>query len=399
MEFYGQATKSKEETIIGQEKEQVEMAYVSAAINKLGDDVTDEDLQNELDKSVGAKKTLVTPNSDGTLNVLFNDTEHNYNVNNGAVAKVEPMPIVTVPPIIAVLTNTVFQDISSDNKMAVIPKGFKISSIAEEQEINSGLVVIAPDGSEFVWVPASVESMANKTTGTDKNGKDNYQGKLYTFSGKGDSTFSEEMTSYGQGTTSNREPSLVTNNSADTYAIMETITGNDYDASKSYYNTILGYNVDTGAKDFGKDLQQDYNAMIDSVKKYGGFYIGRYETSISGKTVASTKGTADTRPMASINWYNMYKKQKEYASKNNITSVESSMVWGSQWDCMLNWALTGSDKGKVTATSNAPHDLSSTYQPGTQANDKLNNIYDLEGNVMEWTLEAKEAPFRLNRGR
>lgn len=89
MEFYGQATKAKEETIIGQEKEQVEIAYVSAAINKLGDDVTDEDLQEELDKSVGFTKTLVTPNGDGTLNVLFNDTEHNYYVNKGIVTIAE----------------------------------------------------------------------------------------------------------------------------------------------------------------------------------------------------------------------------------------------------------------------------------------------------------------------
>lgn len=89
MEFYGQATNAKKETIIGQEKEKVEMAYVSAAINKLGDDVTDEDLQEELDKSVGFTKTLVTPNGDGTLNVLFNDTEHNYYVNKGIVTMAE----------------------------------------------------------------------------------------------------------------------------------------------------------------------------------------------------------------------------------------------------------------------------------------------------------------------
>lgn len=89
MEFYGQATKAKEETIIGQEKEQVEIAYASVAINKLGDDVTAQDLQNELDKSVGATKTLVTPNGDGTLNVLFNGTDHNYNVNKGSVTRTE----------------------------------------------------------------------------------------------------------------------------------------------------------------------------------------------------------------------------------------------------------------------------------------------------------------------
>ena len=88
-ELYGQATKAKEETVVGQEKEQVEIAYVSASINKLGENVTAVDLQEELDKTVGTEKTDTTINADGTLNVLFNDTEHNFNVNNGEAKKVE----------------------------------------------------------------------------------------------------------------------------------------------------------------------------------------------------------------------------------------------------------------------------------------------------------------------
>jgi len=80
---------ARDETIVGQEKEQVELAYVSAAVKKLGSDVTDEDLQTELNVSVGNNKTKVTQNSDNTLNVLFKDTKHNYNVNNGQVAKVD----------------------------------------------------------------------------------------------------------------------------------------------------------------------------------------------------------------------------------------------------------------------------------------------------------------------
>lgn len=88
IEFYGQATKAKEETIVGQEKEQIEIAYVSAAINKLGDDVKASELQIELNK---VASTNVTYNSDGTLNVLFNDTQHDYNVDNGKVEKVESL--------------------------------------------------------------------------------------------------------------------------------------------------------------------------------------------------------------------------------------------------------------------------------------------------------------------
>lgn len=80
---------AKEETTVADEKEKVEMAYVSAALKKLGDTVTAEELQTELDSSVGTGKTVVTSNGDGTLNVLFNATGNNYNVDNGAVEKIE----------------------------------------------------------------------------------------------------------------------------------------------------------------------------------------------------------------------------------------------------------------------------------------------------------------------
>lgn len=82
-----QAINAKDETIIAEEKEQVEVAYASANIKKRGEDVTQKDLQEELDKVV---KTSVETNSDGTLNVLFQDTKNNYNVNKGEVSKVEP---------------------------------------------------------------------------------------------------------------------------------------------------------------------------------------------------------------------------------------------------------------------------------------------------------------------
>lgn len=85
----GQATKAKVDTTIGEEKEQVEMAYVSAAINNLGGDVTEENLRVELDKILNDtgkedknKKTKVTTNTDESLNVLFKETIHNYNVNS-----------------------------------------------------------------------------------------------------------------------------------------------------------------------------------------------------------------------------------------------------------------------------------------------------------------------------
>ena len=82
---------AKNNAIESDEKEKVEMAYVSATLKKLGDTVTAEELQTELDLSVGIGKTDVTTNGDDTLNVLFSDTEHNFNVDEGKVEKAKPI--------------------------------------------------------------------------------------------------------------------------------------------------------------------------------------------------------------------------------------------------------------------------------------------------------------------
>lgn len=147
--------------------------------------------------------------------------------------------------------------------------------------------------------------------------------------------------------------------------------------------------------------------MIISVALNGGFYVGRYETSLSDAT-STTEGTngkaqskANVIPVSAANsststWYGLYKIQKEYAEENS--SVGSSMIWGSQYDEIMNWAKEGEDSEKIYATTNAPHNLSEPYQTGSESNDVINNIYDLEGNLCEWTLEAASDEARMARG-
>ena len=84
-----QAVKAREQTKIAQEKENIELAYISAAMKKLGDDVTGEDLQNELNSSVGLSKTKVTQKSTNRLNVKFKDSKNTYSVTDGKVEKIE----------------------------------------------------------------------------------------------------------------------------------------------------------------------------------------------------------------------------------------------------------------------------------------------------------------------
>ena len=99
--------------------------------------------------------------------------------------------------------------------------------------------------------------------------------------------------------------------------------------------------------------------MATSVAKYGGFYVGRYETSLSNATSTESKdGNIQSKPgvmptsagnSATSRWYGLYSKQKEYTGKNG--SVESSMIWGSQYDRILNWVKEGKneeEKSKIT---------------------------------------------------
>ena len=74
------------------------------------------------------------------------------------------------------------------------------------------------------------------------------------------------------------------------------------------------------------------------------------------------------------------------------------MIWGSQYDAMLNFALTGNDKSKVTSTEYGNYSGTELKTGLTRTSDKINNIYDLGGNLLEWTSEAFYTYNRASRG-
>ena len=148
--------------------------------------------------------------------------------------------------------------------------------------------------------------------------------------------------------------------------------------------------------------------MIESVSKYGGFYIGRYELSEAG--VQKDKAT-----LTNTNWYNLYKKCTEL---NASEKVETRMIWGCQWDVACNFIANKGDKKSITDSSSWGNYKNSTgdakvvvTENGTETNKygtkqntgyseywKANNIYDLAGNCLEWTQEAGITYSRVLRG-
>lgn len=59
---------------------------------------------------------------------------------------------------------SVYVDTNGD--VAIVPKDFCVSTKADEQTISTGVVVIGPDGSEFVWVPTTSTVLAIRDLGS-----------------------------------------------------------------------------------------------------------------------------------------------------------------------------------------------------------------------------------------
>ena len=278
---------------------------------------------------------------------------------------------------------------SADKVVVPVPKGYTASSVATENKVSEGFVIYENTNGEdkkeevndnnkdtarttrnqFVWVPVVNPS---EMYGKDENCKK--WGKLYEFSASGitplnwteqDGVMSITATS---GSDSYREPDVVDSDSSNSITISQ--------------------------------LETEFNDMITSVEKYGGFYIGRYETgNLSQEKATVVKNNTD---IGNQTWYSMYKKAKGIAVNNNVTS---SMIWGSQWDATMRWMYNSGneEKKKYTYDSTGKGNYSGTNgnQPiatGSIEAYAVNNIYDMAGNVNDWTIEASFTSHRVGRG-
>ena len=286
---------------------------------------------------------------------------------------------------------------SEDNIVVPVPKGYTASTVTGEKSVSSGFVIKeGNDGSkteginEFVWVPVSNIS--------DIYDEANNAGQLWDFgtssSPKNPAVKRTYPTKQNYG---NREPDVVTEASVGS----DSTSGSIFDAA-SINLQQAGMSSTATASTFKTQLQNEFNEMIKSVKTYGGFYIGRYETGNLNSTKAVVQ--KNNTNINNQTWYTMYKVCKTIKANENVAT---SMIWGCQWDATLRWMQTSTNsdvanfptnsegKGNYSGTQGSTDKVIAT---GSSPVYEVNNVYDMAGNVCDWTIEANYIYYRVIRG-
>ena len=302
------------------------------------------------------------------------------------------------------------KEYTDGTKTAVIPGGFTVSGIRKETRIDEGLVIylipddeienVKWDGTEktkydqFVWIPVSNANkmfMCQAKTESDSGCDLKIEGNevICQTHKTADATKSKNMAGrlYATGAGESFNSSLTT----------QTYNANSGLREPAKLSSTNSSFVDQ-EEEPNLDLQTEYNNAVKKVIESKGFWIGRYETtgmSSSNDDIAvnivAGKGTSDG--IGDVNWYRMYKQQQNYANKKNLdtSKIQSTMIFGAAYDQTMIFA--NCEKATTSAK-----DYSAVIT-GNVETDCYKNIYDLCGNLREWTTEANNTYYRISRGR
>ena len=291
----------------------------------------------------------------------------------------------------------------------------------KEGTIDTGLVIQDAKGNEYVWVVVP-KSLYNNTAYNSNNAKKPSSSTDYA---NIEYCLQQYTATYRKGTSY-----------SDTYEADDKNVG--WFADATAYNNLK-------------------NSMLESVYENGGFYVGRYEAGIGtnrtsieskvdGKYPVPTTAPVSKADAYPYTWVTRTQAQN-LASNVNSGTKTSSLMFGVQWDLVL--AFMSKDTAKITSTDVLTKNsttignyrdsvfqlsqtgqyatmsgwkLSSTWNPsttattnfvdssrnkiaqssdgngilvttGTSEKNKVMNIYDVAGNVWEWTLEKTSSTF------
>ena len=244
---------------------------------------------------------------------------------------------------------------------APVPTGFTVSTVEGENLVDKGLVIKEDStGNEYVWIPCSMD-------GSDKL---QYQRTRWD---------------------------VENDNGTDAWKDELTLT----DSNVTYLKT----DIDNGiTEEVSKEIVNQINSEFTSVKKYGGYYIGRYETGIGENYKAVVQ--ANKEPYAgtvngnTTRWTEAYNLAKGIgAGTGETTYLCSSYAWDTAVRFIMNNGMTNyatsrdnfnenwKDKQVVDSEENIIKPQYTAKRLSTGRTTAKSNIFDMGGNVTEFTTE------------
>ena len=244
---------------------------------------------------------------------------------------------------------------------APVPTGFTVSTVEGENLVDKGLVIKEDStGNEYVWIPCSMD-------GSDKL---QYQRTRWD---------------------------VENDNGTDAWKDELTLT----DSNVTYLKT----DIDNGiTEEVSKEIVNQINSEFTSVKKYGGYYIGRYETGIGENYKAVVQ--ANKEPYAgtvngnTTRWTEAYNLAKGIGAGTGATTYLCSSY---AWDTAVNFIMNNGTKNYAKSIDGFNENWSNksiTNNNGIiikseEDNERLltgkttakSNIFDMGGNIIEFTTE------------
>ena len=251
--------------------------------------------------------------------------------------------------------------VDSNGDKATVPAGFTVSKIEEEQKVLEGLVIYDIPESEI----ANVDWTTKNEDGAYK-----------------------VQTLYNQ------------------FVWIPVVNEEAYQRDLSYPDTYGGY-LDTTVTDIGylpNEIQPTPDNAIGNetserkaALKYNGFYVARYEAGNENSSVVSKQNVSA--------YTNKTQSELKEIGKNmyDNTNVKSAMCSGIQWDTIMKFVNGKEDvSGNIynVRTVEPNRHIEEKTETGKNEEDKIQNIYDLEGNCYEYVTEknGSDYPFVFRGG-
>lgn len=168
---------------------------------------------------------------------------------------------------------------------------------------------------------------------------------------------------------------------------------------KEKFGRVNWYNSDFSQSGYHEEVNYDF---IESVNKYGGFYFARYHASNEDGKIVFKKGNM---PWCNINYRDAANLAAYYA--HGSKDVASQITSGAAFDSVLRWIIKFKAKTihevvkDSTGWGNYWNSIDSTKEimpSGSRKRWCVCNIYDIVGNVDEWTSEQYGISFLVLRG-